>query len=204
MASTMRFDRWEDTLGNSVNMTQVSGGSGLVPVIPSSVTVGSGTATTSANGRITFTGVSSLSLNNIFTSAYTRYHINLVPISDTAGAGVDFWGKFRLSGADISTVYHGSSIYNAYNTSVTNSAQVNAGSAGYVGYIGGLNLGNMSTMEVIPQAGYSGWSFHCRNTNAASQHIGGYSGQTVTSPDGFTIYPATGTMTGTIQVYGYR
>lgn len=48
---------------------------GLVPIVPTSVTVNAGSATTSANGLVTFTGASNVSLDGVFSARYRNYHI---------------------------------------------------------------------------------------------------------------------------------
>jgi hypothetical protein len=48
---------------------------GLVSIVPTSVAVGSGSASVGANGAVTFTGVSSISLNSCFTSQFNSYKI---------------------------------------------------------------------------------------------------------------------------------
>lgn len=178
-------------------------GIGLVPVIPPSVliTPPGGVATANSLGKISFTSATSVSLNGIFSSSYVRYKM-LLNIRTDSGSSVDFFGKFRTAGTDITNGYYGSAIYNAYNASVTNSAQFTNTASGYVGYIGTLS-GSLVTLEIFPDTGYSGWSMHCRNTAAASQHIGGFNAQTTTMPDGFTVYSASA-FTGTAQVFGYN
>jgi hypothetical protein len=44
----------------------LSAGALVVPVSPASVSVGSGSATVSGNGQISFSGASSVSINNFF------------------------------------------------------------------------------------------------------------------------------------------
>ena len=51
---------------------------GLVPMVPSSVAVGSGTGTASANGQLTFTTASSVSLNGVFTSSIATIAFYLI------------------------------------------------------------------------------------------------------------------------------
>jgi hypothetical protein len=177
--------------------------SGLVPIVPTSVNVGSGSATVNANGEVSFSGATSISLNGVFTESYTRYKINFVGRVAVGTAGVDFYAKFRRNNSDISAGYYGSAIYNAYNASLTNSAQFTNTAYGFIGYIGNLE-GSLSTIEIATSSTFSGWSMHCRNTSAASQHIGGFNTTTSSGVDGFTIYPASSTMTGTFQVYGYN
>ena len=72
------------TLGNRVT-TLESYPTGLVDIAPSSVTVGSGSATVNSSGVVTFTGSSSVSLNGVFSSTYSNYKI----VADFSGSTVD-------------------------------------------------------------------------------------------------------------------
>lgn len=46
---------------------------GLVPIIPTSVTLGSGSASVDATGTITFSGATSIMANGVFTTQYNNY-----------------------------------------------------------------------------------------------------------------------------------
>lgn len=46
---------------------------GLVPVVPTSVTLGSGTASVDTGGTVTFNNVTSVQLNGVFTTQYNNY-----------------------------------------------------------------------------------------------------------------------------------
>jgi hypothetical protein len=48
---------------------------GLVQIVPSSVTVASGSGSANGNGAVEFSGCSSISLNGIFSSSYDNYRI---------------------------------------------------------------------------------------------------------------------------------
>jgi hypothetical protein len=61
--------------------------SGLVPVTPTSVSVGSGTATVDATGTITFNGSTSVQANGVFTSGYRSY-VQVVTFNTTASLEV--------------------------------------------------------------------------------------------------------------------
>ena len=64
------------TLAIARGGTGVSTGSGLIPVIPSSISVDSGTATlNTTTGRITCSSATNILLNGVFTSSYRNYLI---------------------------------------------------------------------------------------------------------------------------------
>lgn len=206
MASTMRFDRWEDTLGNSVNMTQVSGGSGLVPVIPSSVTLGSGTSSVATNGLVTFTGATSISLNGVFTSAYKGYRIIISGgfMGSTSGTLLSL--RYRNAGTDRTDAVYTQQGVVQNGTGL--SASYNSGIQQY--YLNNLwdVPRNMNTLEInnpydsAISITHSNIGFGVSGNYQYLSSVGTYS--TANSNDGFTIFPAAGNITGTIQVYGYR
>lgn len=205
-------------LGNSVSTTvtrleEMSGltaaqltthrdniGVGLVNVVPTSVAQAGGSASANAQGLVTFAGVTSFSLNSVFTSAYSNYRI-VVNAKASAATNLNF--RFRTSGTDISAGYYGASIYATNNTGVAVGDQkTNADTS----FFGGLNTTNgvSVTSEIQPEAGVSKIF-----NNISLSYIGGvqicsYSTTTGTRPDGFTIYPVSGSVTGTVQVFGYN
>jgi hypothetical protein len=79
-----------------------AGGRGLQEIIPTSVVVGSGTATVGTNGMITCTAVgTSLSVNGCFSSTYTNYMVVLDAIYSASYTFYDV--RLRVSGSDNST-----------------------------------------------------------------------------------------------------
>jgi hypothetical protein len=197
------------TLGNRVT-TLESFPTGLVDLVPSSVTVASGSSTTNANGNVSFSAVSSLSLNNIFTSTYTNYRIifNL----DSSSIGGDFRFRLRAAGTDDASA---TAYYVAGRISLASGAsseyQVNGTSAGYIGYV------------YPASAAYSNTIFDITNPNVAKltttkvQHSGlssagvpaftsiGGLHNLATAYDGISFFPSSaGTFSGTVQVFGYR
>lgn len=55
--------------------TGVTVGAGLTPVIPSSVSVNSGSASVAADGTITYSGVGTIDIDGIFSSTYRNYRL---------------------------------------------------------------------------------------------------------------------------------
>lgn len=171
---------------------------GLVQVVPTSVAVGSGSGSVDGNGTVTFSGASSISLNNCFSSIFNNY---VLIVSSSLSASAETRMRLRTSGTDATgTNYDFYS--NAFTTTFNNQS---SGSGQTSAYINGSSskmifqfhiydpfnatdtvfnaYGNVSTTNTIASSGYHGLS---------------------TSYDGITIYRSSGTMTGSIQVYGYR
>lgn len=182
---------------------------GLVQLMPSSVAVGSGSSTTNGNGTVDFSGASSVSLNGVFSSTYRNYRV-LIDFVNSSEVGVSL--RLRASSSDLST-----SVYN-YATYRFRSGNVAAND----------NFGESQTSSIFSgDTGTDGRTFYtfefnspqiAANTNitmhfikgittAGFNAIAGFGGTRVRDSyqaDGFSIFPASGTSTGTIQVYGYR
>jgi hypothetical protein len=193
-----------DLGGNTSKLEQ----QGLVQVIPTSVTVGSGSGSVDATGNVTFSGVSSISLNGSFNSTYDNYRIMFQVDSTSGNPNISF--RMRASTTDESgNNYAYSGIKTAAGGSVLLDAIVGTSSnklvenySGYPSHIsGGLDLFNpfntVTTKYTFNSYGnstlgaYSGFTYY----GAHSQTI---------SYNGITFLPSTGTMNGTVRVYGYN
>jgi hypothetical protein len=183
---------------------------GLKLLVPSSVAVGSGSGSASASGTVTFSGASSVSLNGIFTTTYDNYKIVLSLSAMSAQARVQ--ARLRASGTDASgSDYHtyGIGIDNSMTTKTTNLnsttswgfAEGNAADGNLV--ISSIDLANpfvaAKTKGVEQYAGItSSGSAFAISMNCQLFH------NLATSYDGLTIFPASGTISGTINIYGYK
>lgn len=178
---------------------------GLVQLIPTSITNTGGTASISSKGLVTFNGVSTLSLNGVFTSTYKVYKIFWIGRhSTTTGCLM----RLRASGTDSA----------AADTSYA--ATYSSGSSGPTRYIQGLNsafetgaawdqynqkeitLSN-PTDTTYEKMFFLTWA----SRNSSNGYEGGvYAGwkASTTSFDGFSLIPSAGTMLGQISVYGIR
>ena len=188
------------SLANSVNNAI-----GLVPVIPTSVTkVGAGTPTVSDTGVITFSNVSDIQPNGVFTSAYRNYRVVVQFLnSDTT----EFRQRYSIGGTvQTNAVLWWGGVFNNSSGSVSYYAGANV-DWGAGGAIQAANSQTL-TMDVINPA-VSG-PITRQNT-----HFGGWNGLAVNATfsmlyndtravDGLRIYVLAGTMTGTMQVFGYR
>lgn len=168
-----------------------------------------GTAWVSAGGmplliaETAFTGAVSVSVNNCFTSTYTNYKLILnVPTSSNA---VGF--RLRASGTDASTNYYAVN-YDMYshNTAISATAAQQATTYIFAGSDKTQTMGEIFNPQLAQVTGFSwqgvSWEpatprAQTTNTNYKGVH------NAATAYDGFTIFPISGTMTGTYALYGY-
>ena len=181
---------------------------GLVPVIAPTVNFSGGTATANSLGEIAFTSVSSISLNNVFNSTYTNYKIKL-RFGVSGQSNTDLRFRYRAGGSDATT-------------NGAQAAMSQAESAGYVAYIA-ASISYMTFCEAgtttdqrygaeinvrapnttaIKGLDWLGQGFRPGTGNAV--YTGAHFLNSTTQFDGFTIYPAGNTITGTVTVYGYN
>lgn len=200
------------TVANAYTKTETdsvaAAAAGLRMVVPTSVAVGSGTGSANAAGYVTFSGASSVSLNGIFTSIYDNYKI--IISCSSFSADTDFWIKLRASGTDSSTNYNwantlldtGNASVNAVGTSGTNGiflSRTDAGTSNAYGYE--LTLSGVFAATPTTFLGLS-----VGRSGAGVLQGGTINGNhtTSTSYDGITLLTSSGTVTGTIGVYGYK
>lgn len=174
---------------------------GLKNVVPGSVSVGSGSATVNANGTVTFTGASSISLNGCFNSIYTNYRSIFTLDNSVTGANIRY--RMTASGtANSENLYtmqglkqEGSSAVGLYQASTVNA-----------GYLGSFASDGRVSFDIFTP-------YLAKRTGIVWQADGyqvapGYFAAKVqhdksVSYDGIYIYPESGTFTGTLQVFGY-
>jgi len=175
---------------------------GLAKIVPSSVAVGSGTGSASTTGTVTFTGATSISLNDVFSTTYRNYRIVLD--FNSSGTGQCAF-RFRVGGADNSAANYSyqagdissTTFSGGRGTGVTSSAFGNYDSGGLTSF----------TIDVFNP-------FETLRTNVQATNFFATSGAKVgwfytqftatTSFTGFTLLPDTGNITGTISVLGYN
>jgi hypothetical protein len=180
--------------------------SGLVPIIPPTVNYSGGTATANSLGVITFTNVTSISLNSVFTSDYTHYEIKTQNTNFSAGNNLQY--RMRASGTDstANTYYTEGLAVRLATTTLYGGLATN----GYIHSTYALSGAfSSSTIKLSnpAKAQYTTGNVEAQSLWSDGGSYGGFSGiihQTATAYDGITLYPATGTMTGTVQVYGYK
>jgi len=170
---------------------------GLNLVAPTSIANSGGTAT-SANGTTTITGVTSISLNGVFSATYENYLI-VAPV--LGSAAFELLARLRLAGTDNTASSYDYQILNADNTSVGGALQTSQTSwgLGVFGSTSGLTTSTISGPFLATVTDYE--SSTARATGIRFR--GGYH-NVATSYDGITFLASSGNITGTIRVYGYQ
>jgi len=175
-------------------------------IVPSSVAVGSGSGSVGTSGAVTFSGASSVSLNDCFTSTYDNYRIVCHLTNTSTADGLNL--RLRVSSADNTTSnYNGARVESNASASAnryfvgSTSFDVNATDDGGVAHGFVLDLQapfatNRTVGQIISMGQDSGANYSSRS--------GGYVFSATTSFTGFTIFPGSGTIAGTIRVYGYK
>jgi len=142
-----------------------------------------------------FSAVSSVSLNGVFTSAYENYKIVMSHIGSTS---INLSARLRASGTDASGATDYRNIYSdGSNATSTNTSSVTIMSR--FSSVGKQALEGLIVAPFLAQQtafiGQSGGDFGFRIYSASHLLTNSY--------DGFTLITDTGNMTGTIRVYGY-
>lgn len=182
-------------------------GIGLVPIVAPTVNFSGGAATSNSLGEVSFSAVTSLSLNNVFTAGYNAYKIVIAGLyGSVLNAAYDF--RFRGGGADRSATSYFQNGYQQLGANAPSLFQVSSFSS--------FQLGNLDTNaagfgfficevlnpfeSVVSLLSYDGHGYNA-NRQAVSS-TGFYN--VAQSQDGFTIYPRSGSATGTVKVWGYN
>jgi hypothetical protein len=149
-----------------------------------------------------FSGVSSQSINSVFTSAYTNYKII---VNGVGSANDQLTLRLRASGTDTSTgVYQWAGFYqNSAAPTVVGEGSVNATSwaISYFETVQSNVVFDILRPQKTENTSFIGQSIRGTGT-AGFMNRSGVINNT-TSYDGFTLIP-NGTITGTVSVYGYN
>jgi hypothetical protein len=170
---------------------------GLAIVTPTSIANSGGSASASG-GAVTFTGVSSISLNGVFSATYENYRI---VFTSTSGSTIQTSFRLRAAGSDNSSSY----FYNLIEAGggVSNSPATGATSArtGYAATTVSFNSFDVSQPFLSVVTNYAG-NYLTQVGNYTGLCAGGHNN--AASYDGITFLPASSTLTGTVRVYGYK
>ena len=176
---------------------------GLVQLVPSSVTVGSGTGTVSGNGTVDFSGASSVSVNTVFSDSYKFYKIVFEYIGTGAGADVRF--RWRDNTTDNTGSYYGAGYYARYTGTSGMFGAVNGGAQLYI-QPQNTTYASGGEIEMYRKIGGQVASMTAKwhqVQDAQTVYYGGYNA-TGNPFNGFSFVPTSGNITGQILVYGYR
>ena len=152
-----------------------------------------------------FTTVSSHSVNSCFTSTYTNYLL-LITFTAASASGPNVTIRLRASGTDTSTGYDQTRLYSLGSTVGADTV------ASDYFYTTGLNSSyptepsavvNIFNPQTTNRTSLISQGQH-RGTSVTNQFLVSGFQDSATQFDGFTLRVDSGTMSGTIRVYGYQ
>lgn len=147
----------------------------------------------------TFSGSSGINIDNVFTSTYTNYRLIFSNVTTSTDIYVSY--RERAGGTTNATNYKKGQYYRPY-------ASAGFNSGGTEGNLFDLDTNSTSAMGATLElqnpatTAYTGFQW------AASTFYQAHTGQGVhanaTAYDGFALFPYSGTMSGTVSIYGYQ
>ena len=184
-------------------VTVATTAAGLVSIVPTSVAVGSGSATVSTNGLVTASACTSVSLNGVFSSSYTNYRLT-VNMTSTAGSTV-MRLRLRVAGTDTtSSTYRSQTFY----TSGAGTSAAGITSTGFTadatGRLNTMISGDIfNPFTVTTTLINTLWAPYDTPTDFTSGFVQGLQTDS-TSFDGITLYGTGGNLSGNVLVQGYN
>ena len=172
---------------------------GMDLITPTSV---AGSGVTVSGGAVSFSASSTVSVNGCFTSAYENYVAVFTASSSVALAEIRM--RLRVSGTDDSA-----NSYKFVNLFIEPSLSASRATSTsmYAGRASNNADANSLTVDIFRPQIANRTIFNAQNTlsinNGFAMVSGGYF-DAATQFDGFSIYPDSGTITGTLRVYGLR
>jgi hypothetical protein len=144
-----------------------------------------------------FSAVSSVSVNSCFTSEFDTYRV-IADVTCTADVALQI--RLRLSGTDNTSGYYAIGHYSVSGTGPTRLESANQSAM----RIGSTNQNALLTvMDLMYPASAIKTRFASTvGGNFQSSQWGGFHDD-ATAYDGFSLFGSSGTVTGTIRVYGY-
>ena len=194
------------TLASASTTYQTIAKTGLIELTPSTISVSGGSGSVSATGAVSFTSASAISLNDVFSATYDNYLITTTLTGSTTNAYLQL--RLRVSGTDASGSDYvwGFMATNSGGTSFT----LASGASATTGNITrpsttdstvSINIANPFLAKKTIWSGTT--SYNDGATVAPAVAVGGAHSLT-TSYTGFTLIAASGTVTGSVNVYGYN
>jgi hypothetical protein len=185
----------------AAQMTTLQANSGLVVMVPSSVS-GTGVSV-STGGKVTFTTATPINVNGCFTSAYDYYRVVMNVTTAVTGGLFNF--QMRVGGVNAAgaTDYAFSLLQSASAGAWLNlnfNAGTNIISLGYAA----AGSTASSSIEFFGPSLAQKTSITVNGNYGGTPYTGGGQHAVSTAYDGFAITPSAGNITGTLMIYGYR
>jgi hypothetical protein len=179
---------------------------GMVLMKPTSIAHSGTSATLGANGQVTFTAVTSLSLNGVFTADFDNYVISIRHNNSSSPADSDsIQARLRASGSDASGGDYTRQTLSANSTTVSAARTTSLTSA--VVAVTGNAQRNGDTIAIYGPYLAQPTAFRSVNvadTSSARILDNACTHSLSTSYDGITFIPEIYSITGAVAVYGIR
>ena len=178
-----------------------NGGFGLVLIKPSSVVNG----TDNGNGVITLSGVTSVSLNNVFSSNYDNYKIMFASASASGSLSL----TLRAGGSNNSTSNYHNAVYSyrSGNAASASTANENAGGAALIANMSNIGYFEINVFNPALNSETDGSIVGNYGSGSAGYRVeaawGAFRHSVAYQADGFHLGFG-GTTSGTVAVYGYK
>jgi hypothetical protein len=177
----------------------------MTPIVPSSLTVAGTSASANSMGVVTFTAITSLKLNNVFSASFLNYK---ALINITTGAGSDdVVFRMKMDGAGATSYFH--SGIRTFGSTVDGTPLLASGAHFQLGIAGRDAAGANADVTIFApfvaqNTKYSVQSGgNATSTQQQSHHLRGRLNDTA-SYTTMEILPSSSNISGTIQVFGYN
>jgi hypothetical protein len=175
---------------------------GMVLLTPTSITHSGTSASVGANGQVTFTAVTSLSLNGVFSADFDNY---VVSFNSTISVSTTIFYRMRLSGTDNTTA-------SSYVSQVLYGSGTTVGAARDTNDYGSFYYSNTGGQNGCTQYVYGPNLAQPTATRSVAQNVAGgiyiedyaTTHNQSTAYDGITYWVGGGGFSGALQVYGVR
>jgi hypothetical protein len=202
-AEISAYNYLSQSTASATYLNQTAYQPGLVLIRPTSVVNG----TIGTNGTVTFSGTTSVSLNGVFSSEYSKYKI-LYDATLSINDGLYF--RLRQNGTDSTASIYGSQVLRADGTSAA-AVRYTANNVWDIDYTrnSGNQLCEIELFNPFVASQTYGFSRYTAKLLADTMQMyfvqQGLTHTANTSYDGLTLLTGTATTaTGSISVYGYR
>ena len=154
-----------------------------------------------------FSGVSSQSFNNVFSATYKSYKIIVNVTSSVTGENLNI--RLRASGTDNSSANYSVQRLTVTGTGTSSSRLNSQTSWIFAGYLDGVSAETniielTNPFETNTSNGYIICTIDSNSNSSMEFRITSFGTNVTTSYDGFTLIPISGTITGSVSVYGYN
>jgi len=179
---------------------------GLVPIMIPSVTIATGSGSANSMGVVTFTGATSIKLNNVFSATYANY--KLVMDITTGAATDDIIMQMKMDGAGATSYFHSQIRQFASTVDASSTASTSSFSLGITGR--STVAGSSFDVTIFKPFVAANTKYNCHNggnsTVAGQQQqilVRGRLNDT-TSYATMELLPSSSTISGTLSVFGYN